>query len=586
MKEFKILISLCLMTLIASLSSCNKESDNQDGDPAKAEVLLEKNSYYPYEMAQLSVKNFKSSLTGAQLLIDENTQTEYQIMDTVIVFIMPVLQAGSHTLKLVVGEETYPMSFIQTELTEAGDPDQYFASISESYQTTVNFLEQNKDSLDPERKQLLESDMQIIDEWLEQFTQQYQSLTPDEKKAAMLIIQANEYWLKELKESILKLSQYTGQPSRDYIQDWDKDVEQAMQDFVKAKINVIKHVPKIAAWITLGALVGSIFPGPGTGVGAAVGAGIALGNLIGDLIILNNSIDHLLDLSFLPFEQMIADMNRNALEFTSGEYGSLGITIKYRSPYSADMNSSVPIASTFVNGVVAVRQVWSKLVSKLPKLLNYEPADISKKTTYKTKTIRIHSNYLSLTDVGNNKVTSMIDNSDGEFKVKFTTTETIDQEVSFNVNYFNANTVEMTCGVQAMVRVGGYSLLGNWEAISLEDFGLGIYHDYFFPQCPNLQSSSAAIIKQTVSFTETIMTVKVDNHEIMYDYVNLNFDNCSYSSVSTHDEYGTSGPMPNPYIRNGNTVTITEEGIEYPFTILFSGPNTLTITNLGTYTRY
>jgi hypothetical protein len=572
------------MLMLLLLGSCKKESDNNK--EALPEVILEKSSYFSYEMAGMIIRNLGENPGSAQLLLDQSILIEFFHSDSSLVFVMPDLQPGNHSLELKVGESSYSADFTIIELSIEENPDQYISGVIQSYQETISYLETNKSGLKPERKLLLEKDIETIGGWMTQLTLKYETLTDEEKKEALMIMKANEDWINELHESIRVLSQGDLSGTRGWVEDWDKEVEAKMGEFVNAKIAVIKHIPKIVAWIALGALTGSIIPGFGTGVGAAIGAGIALGNLISDLIELNLSIDNLLNLSFLPFEQMVAALNRNALEFTSGQYGDLNITIKYRSPYQEDIGSSVPIASIFITGVIAVREQWAKLVDMLPELLEYEPADINGVTTYKTQTIRIHSDYLSIENVSNSKVSFTTDGTNGEYKVKFTTTDTTDQAVEFDVRYNNPDFGELTTHVQAQVRVvEAFILMGTWKAISLVNGNLDFYYHYYDEYCTNLKVWSWAIDDDFLIITENTFTEQIKYKQINYTYTNLD-SNCNYTSFSEVESAYIDEVMPYTYTRNGNSLTLSDEDVDdIEIFISFQGPDTLEIAEGGTYLR-
>jgi hypothetical protein len=232
-------------------------------DPAM-EVELEKSSYYPYEMAGLIIRNVSGDLNSAQLMIDQSNPVDFFVSDSVLVFIMPSLQTGAHLLELVIGESTYPVNFTLNASPTENNPDQYMAGVIQGYQETISYLDTNKHNLDPQRKTLLENDLETINGWMTNLTAQYDALSDEEKKEAVMIMKANEWWIQELHESVLKLNQFDNTGTRGWVEDWDKEVEKKMGDFVAAKITVIKHIPKIVAWITLGALTGSIIPGFGT----------------------------------------------------------------------------------------------------------------------------------------------------------------------------------------------------------------------------------------------------------------------------------------------------------------------------------
>jgi hypothetical protein len=428
-----------LMTFVLGLSfsSCKKETDNNS-----ASLSFEKTDYVSKEMSQLSVNALILSSTEYSGKIDDNIIVTLKRVDNALVFIMPELSAGIHNLKITIDNKDYIANFNITVPVTIADPNTVIASSLTSYNNQLTILNQMLDSLSGVDSLNLLNDLQIIQGYIDNANQLLATASIEEKQYAAQMIQANQGWTNEINNAISNLTIASQQLRNIGVNDYEAKVEQAMRDFVEAKITLIQHIPKIVLWTSTGFLVGN-------GIGAAIGAGISLGILFSDLEELNISIENLLDVAFTPFQNMFAErlaMNgnlsisqtKNNVSFTLGQPKPITVTQDYRSVYNGDANSTIPIVRSFVSGLVAIKNAWDDLMSTLPDALSFGPKTVDGISTYVTENIQVHSNYLSISNVSNSDLTYQIDRTNGYFNITFNGNVNGTVNFTFQINYNNS----------------------------------------------------------------------------------------------------------------------------------------------------
>jgi uncharacterized protein (TIGR02145 family) len=525
-KFMKRLLNFSLLSLLifSLLLSCKKSNNDNS-----MKLSFKRTSYAPHEYAVIAASGLNLSAATYEGTIDENTTVTLTREDTVLVLMIPELAAGTHSLKLTINEVEYEATYNSTATISIADPNPIINAAVTDYNDQLNVLNQMLDSLSGADSTTLLSDLQIIQGYIDDANQLLASATAEEKAYAAQVLAANAWWMEELKTAIQNLTVAAGQLKANGVDNHEANVTEAMQNFVAAKIAVIEHVPKIAAWAAGGFAVGA-------GVGAAIGAGIAIGNLLSDLSELNLSIDEIVDISFLPFQNMFAErpvgtagvagnmeQNVNAktlqssatpVQFTIGQARSLTVTQEYRSPYNGDANNTTPIMRSFVETTNTIKAEWDNLMSFLPTSLSFGPPTVDGISSYSTDNKQVHSNYLSISNVSNSALTYIIDKTDGYFNVTFNGTVTGTQNFTFVVNYSNADfgsqsyTVNATISGQAgtftdprdgqvyqLVTIGSqtwfaenlrYNAAGSWYNPSNPDPKYGRLYDWntAFTACP------------------------------------------------------------------------------------------------------
>jgi hypothetical protein len=437
-----------LLCLIVLAQGCKKDEDNDTITPSLA---FEKTDYSELEIAQLNPININLDQASYQATIDGITTVDLIVQDGALVFAMPGLSAANHTLTVSLAGAEYVVSFNITALPTITNPTGYINNFIAAYNTRKTDLMQRADSLPTADKTLLLNDLQAIQGFIDQANQQLIGANDTQKLFAARVLQANKVWMDELNTAVDELVLAAGAFKMTGVINHDARTTAAMENYVKCKLAVIEHIPKVAIFIGSGFVIGSIFPGAGNAIGAAIGAGYGLGDMLRSLADLNLAIEDLVDIALLPFQNMVAS-DKMQLPFPVGQYRDLTVNIDYRTAYSGDKTSQVPLMRTFIGGLAVLKVKWNWLVSKLPISLQFGPKNIDSITTYNTQTIQIHSDYLTISDISDPSINVVIDKSDGYFKVKFSSSNTLPLgsgiNFTFKVNYRNSNLVNLSYPVE------------------------------------------------------------------------------------------------------------------------------------------
>jgi uncharacterized protein (TIGR02145 family) len=413
---------------------CKKNATQQQQNPTFA---LEKAIYYPFEAAQLNTANATlndSSYTGSL----NGNAIQFKNYNGKLLFFIPNLPAGNYNLKVLIAETEYTVALQVAELPSVPNPAVYFQNSVAQNDSAIAHITGFADSLPAADKTAVLNDLNTVNNLLNQLNTQYNNLNPAEKEEFAKVLAANSWWLNEVHDNCsLLLSDVASYKTATEVADYEQRVNISMSKYVTAVAVVVSHIPKIAFLTAAGALVGSVLPIIGTGVGASVGAGIAIGLMVVDVQTLMASIDRLVNTAILPTSDMLAQKTTTLINFTSNSERALLVKINYRSAYSADANSTIPVAAKFVKGLVDFKNAYLIVKSYLPaslrapKLINTVPA-------YRILNLQVNSSYLSISAISNSNVALIsLQKTEGQLLPTFKNNSNTAQNFTFKVNYTN-----------------------------------------------------------------------------------------------------------------------------------------------------
>jgi uncharacterized protein (TIGR02145 family) len=392
MKQKMLPLVFMLLCVLCSVPGCKKEKAAD-----AAQLSLEKTSYYQLEIAQLQTGSLQLNDSVYPATIG-TTLVEVTRESGQLVFIMPLLSPGNHTLSITLNDQDYTAEFTIAATPVTSAPavvNQVMQDITETCAMLTAFA----DTLPADEKAQWTSDVQTMQQWKDSLQQQFNSLTTEQQQQCADFLAANQWWLDEVHDAVTVLHTNTRSfKTNDDVEDYEAKVESAMADFVAAKIKVVRHIPKIAKLTLIGAGLGSIFPVVGTAVGASIGAAIAIIKFSDDFIDLKSSLEDLMSTSFVPYQNLFTSGKTMAfISFISNLPKEFRIKMEYRSPYSADNTSSVPLVAELVNGLKEIRAAWNTIASKLPAGL-YAPRVVAEKSYFRTGLREVHSKYVTIDD--------------------------------------------------------------------------------------------------------------------------------------------------------------------------------------------
>ena len=421
------------------LFSCKKDSNNNP--PSAVTTAFEKSDYVSFEVASLVSTETMNSTTYSAI-IDGTIGVTLDRTDSVLVFIMPVLSTGAHTLKVDLGNGEQTLNFNILLGNSIADPDQYFQNYVSVYDNRMLYNFTIGDTLltGTDRSNFL-ADQQTISNNTTLAIQNFSTLSVAEKNQVVQFLDANKAWMDELQTSINDLKTIMGQLRVNVVDDYDLRVTEAMINFLNVKREIIKTFPKISMFVSASCL----FLSP---AGCAVAVGLGLGYIISEIQDLNLTIDKLMDVIYYPFNNLLGQ-RPVTISFVNDVERDLVVTMDYRTIYNADVNSSVPFVQKIVGGLVDIKNQWNLLISKLPFSLSFGPKEISTIANYNTNNKRIHSRYLTISNLSNNSLNYRINKTDGFLKIKFTGSVSGPINFNFNVIYNNSQFGNYTYNIPA-----------------------------------------------------------------------------------------------------------------------------------------
>lgn len=164
-------------------------------------------------------------------------------------------------------------------------------------------------------------------------------------------------------------------------------------------------------------------------------AAIASTALIYKLYQHNKTIACYLDKVFAPFSVALEGMTLKNFILKKDETYEMRIDIDRRTLYNADMNSSNTKVQNLITELNESKSTWDKIMSFVPTALSGTSNHFENETTFNGTLIEEGNTYLSIYIYYNN--VSILNQTivNNKIQVVFTTTETITQNFTFDVNY-------------------------------------------------------------------------------------------------------------------------------------------------------
>lgn len=567
--SLKLLFSLFaffIATTIILLPGCSLIDDAFGGDD-EDEVILYTQKYEinPFESVEITYENVILSAdeyTGRIGGIDVRLFN----IDEKLVFIVPVLPVGETFLEFDINDFSYELAFNMLSVPQVGNPEEYVGSFIQEQQTRTTANVALIDELVPaDQKQMYTLEIKRISQLFADLEQAFQSATEAEKLEAAQFIEANKSDVEALNlamdEYMIAVKSLTQTKS---IYDSESDFNAAYARFVTARILLISQARKIIAWTAAGAIAGSWFPVIGNGLGAAIGAGIGIGNFL-----LALEADNIATNQLTEFESIVDELSidgKAALMFTNNQKQTLPISGIYNNLNAQYGSSNMSSIQSFVSYLSVFRSLFDQINEFLPEVIQIKPKLISDLTSVRSASKQIHANYLSISNVSNNKVTYSVENVEGELKVTFSTEEITDQDFTFDVNYSFNGFSEETMTQTATLSVDENLLYGTWEAIRMAGDIVGQWQYYYYDECPNVIANAYILQNETWEFTETTLDVKIMEAGKEYIYTGLDITNCSYSDLVINEYGGPDDEIFLYYLEN-NVIKVSDGNEVYTFNI-------------------
>ncbi len=468
MSKIKTILMLMLLIVALGIQSCKKDKNDDGGN---AQIPFEKQDYYAFELAQLNVLNTNLADGEYEGSIDGTTHTLFATNGSLVTLI-PEIAAGAHQLAVTINGKAFTASFNVLASPAFADPNTIFNHFAQASNSTLQNLTQYADSLVPNEKSQLLSEIQTMQQFQDSVYQLYNALSPQQKEDCARFLAANQWWLDDLHLAVNRmLTNSLAFKTQDAVKNYEAGVIQSIEAYIVDNAKVLTMFAKLVGLTGVGALIGGA---PSLGVGIPLGA--TVGGLLGlawaykDFKALDESIGMLLKKAIKPFQDMFTSGKTNSIvAFNNNASKLVTVRMNYRSVYAADASTSVPLINSFVKGLQDLKAAWNSAATYLPlsSIFTFKTADEIQ--TYLTETREVNSQYLTVSNISNPKVTLVdVDKFDGYLKLKFKTDETTKQSFSLKVNYNselgqNSSTVDAELEPQSDRQwYKGYYTLGHW----------------------------------------------------------------------------------------------------------------------------
>lgn len=433
---------LGLSVALVALTACNQiELENVIQEGEAIDTGAQPLAYSIFEIVTIDLGNGDFPDGEIEGITFERVKVPLVIQDNILSFMVPKLNPGSHKLVFVDKDKPFNISFEVKAQTLSASPASYLESLIDRSKENIEGLEKTKDMLSGEKKSLLEGDLTILKKQNEELKAKAALLKESELADLAYFMEANQGWMDEIKASLAEYGSVlpNGRLESGVRINIEERAKQLMKKLTIAVIAEVKHIPKIVGFGVAGFVAGSFIPLIGNSAGAAIGAGWALGNILLDIEELFAQVD-----ANAEFVQIVADLimdSKYKVEygFENGKDYKLLVSRNYRTLFKNDENSSIPEVKSYLGSFKKqLLTEWAKLKSKLPFNLGYELTNPVTVSTSTSKSLLVHSDHLSISDISNSKVTNTIKKEGGRLFVNFKTTEATNQVFQYKINYDNA----------------------------------------------------------------------------------------------------------------------------------------------------
>ena len=159
--NLKFLSTIVFTILLITISACQKEEIEENTLP-NSSVQLEKSTYAPFELALIEINNLTIEDSIYSGSIDGVHSVDLFNIDNKLVFSVPDIIDGSHTLSCNLGGKDFNISFNSVSLSAIADPVLYVNNYLAEYNSLKNLNLVNADSLNPTDKFNLLADLQLV----------------------------------------------------------------------------------------------------------------------------------------------------------------------------------------------------------------------------------------------------------------------------------------------------------------------------------------------------------------------------------------------------------------------------------------
>jgi hypothetical protein len=451
-------ITLTIIFTSLFFYSCDTLNDalGIDDNPPQYALYPDNYSVSPFETVLLTIEEYSftdneywGSIYGEDVLL-------IKVNDSQLTFMMPFIPEGERVFEMIIEDVTHDIDFNIIPLEEVENPDEIITNYKNNVASAFDELKNMNELHD---LQIELENLQIIENYLNEFEANYSAATEMEKQELAQFMNANPE-LFDFSHFDYSIFNDSLNANRDFVK-WDQKLTSDMNYFT-------------GLVIATGATIG-IFNGALLSLNP-IAIGISGAALLTEAMLLKSHVKTMLNRTYKPFEFYISgELRSNTIEFSNDTEYYLGIDGTYRTLYNNDQSSSDVIIELVAN-IDVVTGYWNTVKNNISGVKGDIPS-LSGQDNYKVNINEsaVTSEFITIQNISNNLVELSGFSNDNSVNVTFHTIAIIDQDFTFDIVYDNPDFGKETLTVSAKLTVDpdstslyresviGYYLVNNWE---------------------------------------------------------------------------------------------------------------------------
>jgi len=427
-------ISILCAVLLLFATGCKKKSTPS---PAAASYFVaDQQSTKPYQIATLTAVNielteekYEGTFNGNPLTLGGGGST--------LSFMVPDVAPGTYDVVVKIKDATHTFKYTVEGAPTIADPAQYIKDAIGAMRYSDAELEQMK--TDVARYPGAESDgttlaqIDAIKKIYDEMEQKFEAATDEEKAVAAKIMAANPTLFSRVAfdpnptrldsngVGLFKTSGTIHTPEQ-IGDDLDRFITSSCKMIWGAcavnllVLNVAPAQFKLAAALTAGATAGLIY--------------------VVNSRLIEGTAQAIFRFDALTMKEMAQQKSTAVATFTNGASYKMNITSRYQNLNKTCSTDNSSTLASISSAMDEFGNVWNKYFGKLSSWFNIgKPYHFKNVSRSASKQLSVNAKFLTIKNISNDKVTATTQNDNGQFIVKFSTTEPGSQEFTYDIVY-------------------------------------------------------------------------------------------------------------------------------------------------------
>ncbi len=546
---FAILLSFAFLFF----SACDTINDALGIDENESGILTtEKDSFKSGEVAMIFA-DFEIE-SGNYYGTFEQNEIKISVENNNVFFVVPDAEPSIYELLLNFNNTDYYLVITVIESPEITNPEQYIESIELNNNQLLDYsimLDSMLLQADMITNEQLTKNKKIIEDRLAQVIELTAQLSDNEKEEFAKIYEANRYWLDEYREIVN--STYKSSQCESLLNEGNNAKAighkyEANAYFLKyrhCKIETINGYNLPYYLNKFNALYDDLTSvEKSTEIAPIVPVIMALGVVY---LAWDRMVQELENMSKNSIAEEIEEDNKTPEVYNNKQKYNYKKRVRFRS-VDFDDNNGNDIFSTFVGLIHKANEAVKRFLS-----LNSDYEIPLVNLTSSNKTIDFNRNMI-IANISNSNVGLSSSSIVGDdWKISFETELTDEQQFTYDLMYNDGKT-QITKQYSATLAIGD-PLLGEWEAYEVDGYPVGEWQYYYFEDCPDLLAWASVTHMATLTLDGSNIIVYYDGSDKAYNYIGINYDNCTYESLSI-EQISDDDSYTSTYTLEGNKIIV------------------------------